>query len=307
MSEKNYHRWHIEKCYPTALHSKAISNVLFDKQTAFQHVEIVEMPIYGAVLILDGFLQSATEDEFLYHEPLIQPACVHHGAPKRALILGGGEGATARELLKWHSMEKIIMVDIDGELVEACKTHLQQMHDGAFDHPKTELIIGDAIEYLDHCEEKFDIVVCDLSDPVEDSPAADFYTQEYIAKCKKVLNADGCLIVQASTMDMFEIEIHARMVNTVRSIFPSVASYGSYVPVFDDVWGFIVASEKEIDLRPAPEEVDALLLRGTNGDFKMFDGTTLLGMLQLPKHVREAIDKYTDVYTLSDKPEVWNY
>ncbi|NKB63473.1 MAG: methyltransferase domain-containing protein [Gammaproteobacteria bacterium] len=243
----------------------------------------------------------------LYHEPLIHPACVYHGAPRSALILGGGEGATARELLKWNSMERVVMVDIDGELVGACKEFLPEMHAGAFDDVRSELIIGDAIDYLDHCKDRFDIVVCDLSDPVENSPAANFYTKEYILKCKSVLEENGYLIVQACAVDPLDIAPHARMVNTVSSVFNEVASYGSFVPVFDDVWGFIIAGDQKIDRRPVPEDIDGILAIGITGNLRMFDGTTLLGMMQLPKHVRLAIHENTEIYTLDDKPEVWNY
>ena len=299
------HTWHVERSHPHNLHYRAITEVLAHKKTLYQEMWIVNFSLFGKALILDGYLQSATADEFVYHEPLVHPACVYHGAPKRVLVLGGGEGATIREILKWQSVEQVVMVDIDGELVDACQKHLPEMHQGAFDDPRCELVIGDALEYLAQFESEWDIIISDLSDPVEDSPAAAFFTKEYFEKCRRLLKPNGYLVVQASSCSAVELIPHARLVNTVKSVFPCVASYSSYVPVFADLWGFILASMEPIDLRPEPEAVDRLLAEKTTCDFRMFDGTTLLGLMQTPKHIRQAIATHTDIYTLADPPQIW--
>ncbi|HNE68665.1 MAG TPA: hypothetical protein PLE39_09810, partial [Anaerolineales bacterium] len=128
--------WIADYLTPDDVLQHAIHKVILHKHTAFQEMWIVDCGTYGKGLVLDGIWQSSTGDDFLYHESLVQPACVNHGNPKRGLVLGGGEGATIRELLKWKAMERVVMVDLDGEVVEACKVHLPEMHQGAFDDPR---------------------------------------------------------------------------------------------------------------------------------------------------------------------------
>ena len=125
--------WVSEHITPWDIYSHGIIDVLTHKKTAYQEMYIVETGVYGKALVLDGKWQSCTGDEFLYHEPLVHPAMIFHGGPRKVLILGGGEGATAREVLRWKSVEKVVMIDIDGEVVEACKQYLPEMHQNVFD------------------------------------------------------------------------------------------------------------------------------------------------------------------------------
>ena len=124
--------WISDYLTPDDILNHAVHKVILHKHTQFQEMWIVDCGTYGKGLILDGIWQSSTGDDFLYHESLVQPACVNHGDPKRGLVLGGGEGATIRELLKWKNMERVVMVDLDREVVEACKEHFPEMHQGAF-------------------------------------------------------------------------------------------------------------------------------------------------------------------------------
>src|SRR6266545_2239411 len=131
-------------------------------KTAFQDVEIAETRAHGLALFLDGMPQSAVSDEYVYHEALVHPALISHADPKRVLIAGGGEGATLREVLRHPGVERAVMVDIDGELVDLCREHLAEMHQGAFDDPRAEVVIGDALAYLREHEDRFDAIVVDL-------------------------------------------------------------------------------------------------------------------------------------------------
>lgn len=183
--------WITEHISPYDIYQHGVVEVLVTKRTAFQEMCIVETGTYGKALVLDGKWQSCTVDEFLYHEPLVHPACVNHGDPRTVLILGGGEGATVREVLKWNSVQKVVTVDIDGEVVEACKRHLPEMHQGAWDDPRTELIIGDALDYLDRTEPQWDVIISDLSDPIEEGPSFKLFTKEHFEKCRRALGPGG--------------------------------------------------------------------------------------------------------------------
>ncbi len=288
-SKLNNTLWIIEQMTDYDAYHHGVVEVLAQKKTAFQEMTVVRSETYGKALVLDGKWQSCTGDEFLYHEPLVHVGCVYHGEPKNVLILGGGEGATVREVLKWKSVERVAMVDIDGDVVDACIEHLPEMHQGAFDDPRTELVVGDALHYLDNSQGEWDIIISDLSDPIEEGPSFKLFTKEYFEKCKRALKPDGYLVVQAGPLAPYELHRHARLVNTLDNVFDNVASYGSSTCTYGSPWGFAIAGSREIDRRPDPEAVDKMLKEKTTGNFVMFDGTTLLGIMQPAKHIRDAI------------------
>ncbi len=294
--------WLNEYITPWDIYQHGLTRILVQRRTRFQEMSIVETGAYGKALVLDGKWQSSTVDEFLYHEPLVHPPLLVHGNPRRVLVLGGGEGATVREVLRWKTVERVTMVDIDGEVVAACREHLPEMHQGAFDDPRTELIIGDALEVLDAHEGSWDVILSDLSDPIEEGPSYRLFTRDYFEKVRRALAPDGVFVVQAGPVAPAEIRLHARLVRTVRTVFPHVVSYASHVPTYGSPWGFALGTARELDLRPDPEEVDRILAERTTGGLRFLDGRTLLGLFQAPKYVREAIASEDTIYTLDDPP-----
>ena len=295
--------WMNEYVTPWDVYAHGITRVLAYRKTAFQEMYIVETGAYGRALVLDGKWQSCTGDEFLYHEPLVQPAMLLHGAPRRVLILGGGEGATAREVLRWKTVERATMIDIDGEVVDACREHLAEMHQHAFDDPRLEVVIEDALDYLGHTGQTWDVIVSDLSDPIEDGPSFKLFTKEYFEQAKQVLSPDGVFALQAGPVAPAELGMHARLVRTMKTVFDHVESYSTQVPTFVSPWGFVLGTARPIDTRPNPERIDRELEEKTTGGLRMLDGTTLLGLFQLPKHLRRAIAEETRIYTLAQPPK----
>lgn len=295
--------WINEYISPWDVYQHGIVRILAHARTAFQEMHIVETGAYGRALVLDGKWQSCTGDEFLYHEALVQPAMIQLSGARRVLVLGGGEGATVREVLRWKAAEKVTMVDIDGEVVEACKQHLEAMHQGAFDDPRTELIIGDALELLDTTSEQWDLIISDLSDPIEEGPSFPLFTKEYFERAKRTLAPGGILVVQAGPVAPAEIKLHARLANTLEAVFRNVLSYASYVPTYASPWGFLICRDEPLTGRPDPEAVDAVLAEKTTGGLRLIDGQTLLGMLQTPLYIRRAIEEHTEVYTLAEPPK----
>ncbi|WP_017306558.1 methyltransferase domain-containing protein [Spirulina subsalsa] len=302
-SELKADAWIKEYITPWDVYEHGITQVFAYKKTQYQEMFIVETGVYGKALVLDGKWQTCTGDEFLYHEPLIHPAFICHGSPKKALVLGGGDGAAVREILRWNTIERVVMVDIDGDVVNACKEHLVDLHQNSFSDPRLELIIGDAVAYLENCSEQWDVVVSDLSDAIEDGPSFALFTQEYFEKIKNVLAPNGYFVIQAGAVSVGELGFHANLVNTVKTIFSSVVSYCSPVPTYGAPWGFALASNQPINTRPEPEEVDRLLAEKTKGGFRLIDGITLLGLMQTPSYIRRAITDATEVFTLKNPPK----
>jgi spermidine synthase len=302
-SEVRADLWIHEYITPWDIYSHGITRTIAYQKTAFQEMYIVETGAYGKALVLDGKWQSCTGDEFLYHEPLVHPAMLLHGNPRTVLILGGGEGATAREVLRWRSVEKAVMIDIDGQVVEACREHLPEMHQGAFDDPRVELVIADALTHLEQTDQRFDVVISDLSDPIEEGPSFKLFTREHFEKAREVLAYNGVFVVQAGPVAPAEMHLHCRLASTLRSVFPHTASLTSYVPTYAAPWSYLLASPEPINTHPDPDEIDRQLAKSTTGGLRMLDGTALLGLYQLPKHLRTGIAEETRIYTLAQPPK----
>ena len=300
-------RWFRDPITAHDIYHHAVTRVLEKRTTAYQQLLIVETPTHGKVLILDDRWQSAVSDEFLYHEPLVHVAGVCCGGPGKVLVLGGGEGAALREVLRWRCVQRAVMVDIDGQAVEACRQHLAEMHQGAFDDPRASLLITDAMDYLDAPDEQFDVVICDLSDPVEDGPSYRLFTREYFERARGALKAGGYLVIQAGSMAPMDMTLPARLAATLKAVFGHLAAYMSYVPSFVTPWGFLLASDEPIDTKPQVAVVDQMLadkMIDAGAGLRMFDGQTMLGLLQTPRYVREAIDAERRVSTLADPANV---
>lgn len=295
--------WVSEYITPWDIYVHGVTKVLAYKKTAYQEMYIVETGAYGKALVLDGKWQSCTVDEFIYHESLVHPAMIFHGSPRQALVLGGGEGATIREILRWKTIEQVMMVDIDGEVVEACHHHLPEMHKHAFDDPRTELVIGDALEVLDTTDQKWDIVISDLSDPIEEGPSFKLFTKEYFEKIQGVLAPGGYFVLQAGPVAPPLLSTHARLVHTLKAVFPHVHSYTSYTPTYGEPWGLTISSAEEIPTQVEVASIDKLLQEKTTGGFRLLDGTALLGMLNTPLYIRHAIAQAKQIFTMEEPPK----
>lgn len=195
------------------------------------------------------------------------------------------------------------MIDIDGEVVEACKQHLPEMHQDAFADPRVKLMIADALEVLDTTTDTWDIIISDLSDPIESGPSFALFTKEYFTKLKRVLNPGGYVMVQAGPISPPEVKDHARLVNTLKAVFSNVTSLSAPTPSYGRAWGFAMCSESAIALQPQPESVDQLLQAKTTGGYRFIDGISLLGIMQTPLYIRQAIAAETTVYTLNEPPK----
>jgi spermidine synthase len=266
-----------------------VTRVLYEGRTRFQEVRIVETRPYGLALFLDGAPQSAVADEFVYHEALVHPALVAHPSPRRVLIAGGGEGATLREVLRHPTVEQATMVDIDGELVELTRRHLEPMHRGAFDDPRARVIVGDALAWLREQDERYDAIVIDLVDPSEEGPIGDLYSEGFYRLVESRLEDGGVVALQAYSAALNNLGWFARIGRTLGRVFPLVRPYRAEVPSFKDSWGFCVASAVRNPLAFGPLAVDAVLTARGLDNLRFYDGETHAAMFALPKYARDIL------------------
>jgi len=297
--------WLTEFSTPFDGYCRGIVRVLAQRRTAFQEMLIVESGSYGKALILDGKWQTCEGDEFLYHEPLVHPACLFAGGPERVLLLGGADGGAAREALKWRSVQQLAIVDIDGEVLEACRQHLPEIHQGSLDDPRVTVRIQDALEFMEEPRPYWDVIVADLSDPIEHGPAAKLFTREFFGLCRQALRPGGVYVMQAGCTAPMELHMHARVVRTLETVFPRVLHYESFVPTWASGMGFALCTDDEdMNFHPPAPDVDRALAEQTSGEFRFLDGLALHGLVHPAKHLRDAVARETRICTMDDLPEM---
>jgi len=274
---------------------------LYTGCTKFQSVEIIRTGGFGTCLILDGKIQSSEVDEFVYHEALVQPAMITHDNPQTVFIAGGGEGATLREVLAHKSVKRAVMVDIDREVINICREYLPEQNQGSFDDQRTELYHADARGYLAQSEEKFDIIIIDLPDPIEEGPAYLLYTREFYQLVRDRLTADGIISVQAGSASLTELLNLTAVYNTLKSMFPIVRPYKVDMPCFGGPWGFCLASASLDPTLLSVAEVDKRIAERPLEKLKFYDGLSHQSIFSLPKHLRTEFSRQDRIIT-DDNP-----
>jgi len=291
------HVWFIEYTSPGTAHMFGLEKSIKSLRTKYQQVEIADTKLFGRILVLDGKIQSSEFDEYIYHEALVHPAMLMCPAPRRVLVIGGGEGATLREVFKHPAVEKMVMVDLDQEVVEACRQYLESWHQGSFDDNRLKLVYMDARVYLENSSEIFDVIISDVPEPVEQSPALKLFTKQYFSLIKKHLSKNGIFSLQAGDYGLPFIEAHSAINNTIRQVMPFVRSYRSFIPSFNTEWGFIIASPCITKLA-SPNRFDQLI-KERNLKLKYFDGETAASIFSLPKDIRNRL--YDEKIVIDDQ------
>jgi spermidine synthase len=294
------YKWFFEPTTAVEGHMHAIKRTIVEARTKFQHAEIMETHAYGKVLVLDGRIQSSQAEDAIYHEALVHPGMLaSERPPETGLVIGGGEGATLREMLRYPSIRRAVMVDIDGEVVDLCKRHLPEMHQGAFEDPRSETRHEDARGYLEKTSERFDFISVDLVEPLEEGPACLLFTKEFYALIRDRLTPGGAMTLQAGMTKLGELDFFTSIHRTPREVFPVVAGYQTFMSCFGTPWGFITATKKVDPTRQDAAAIDRLIAERIKGITPLvyWDGQTHVHAFTLPKHLRGAIAAQTRVVT----------
>jgi spermidine synthase len=244
-----------------------------------------------------------------------------HPDPRRVFIGGGGELATAREVLKHSGVELCTMVELDEIVVEISKRELTQWSEGVCDDPRIELVIGDALEFLERDERSYDVIIMDISDPVEAGPGVVFYTQEFYKFLMNSgrLSKDGVFVTQSGPGSFINLEECGSTIHrTLRSIFRHVVPYSADIPSFGSSWGFNIAyggpaapdyardirSKVDADVRAmvcrSPEAIDAAIAQRIEGALRHYDGIAHVGMFGITKGSREVLVNEQRIMTRDD-------
>lgn len=290
-AQKHGWHWYVEWMGPHAAHFHGVQQVLFAGESPFQKIHVYKTHPFGKLLVLDGDPQSSEFDEDIYHEVLVHPALVTHPEPRSVLILGGGEGATLREVLRHPSVEKVIMVDIDQTVVDLCKKELPEYSKGAFEDPRVTVYYEDANRFLEKTAGTFDCVISDLTEPFPDSPSAGLLTAQFFSRVKSRMARDGVFAMQGSHAARGKNELHIRHVRTLKPIWNTVRPYRAFVPSFYTEWGFILASDRFDPLKLSAEEVDRKL-SGFARNLRYYDGLIHQAIFTVTKELRSCLTDF---------------
>ncbi len=277
-----------------------IQRIIVQKESKYQVIEVIESNAHGICLLLDGKLQSTSSDEFIYHEALVHPAMSLHDSPEDVLIVGGGEGASIREVLKHPSVKKIVVIDVDEDVIKIAKEYLPMMHQGSFDNEKVELLITDGFEYVKSCPgDRFDVIILDLSDPIEMGPSYPLFTLEFYREVGRILRDKGVVVAQGGSTFVHTLKPLGSVVKTLSEVFETVVPYSVFVPSFAYPWVIVLASKGKVEVSGKVVE-DRLRDRGIYESLRYVSGEMFDAMKTFPKYVKEGMWKEGEVITLEN-------
>jgi len=226
-----------------------LKKLLFVEQSDFQLVEVYETDSWGNLMTIDGMVMLSEKDEFVYHEMISHVAMFTHPDPKRVLIIGGGDGGTAREVLKHPSVQHIDLVEIDKTVVEASKLHFPGV--GDFDNPKLNVLYEDGISFVKNSLNPYDVIIIDGSDQV--GPAEGLFEKEFYQYCHDALTGDGVLTAQTESPWVEAYQPSMKKVFTaLDELFPVSKMYLSFIPLYPaGMWSMACASKQDDPLSDA--------------------------------------------------------
>jgi len=255
-------------------------------RSPFQDVEVHDSKPFGKLFRLDGYFMTSEKDEFFYHENLVHMAALSHPHPRRALIVGGGDGGSAEELLKHPSMQAVTLAEIDAAVVDISRKHLRSVHRGSLDDPRVDLRIEDGFAYVRGTAEKFDLIVLDLTDP--GGPSTPLYTADFYCACAARLEPGGAMTLHIASPIAHPDRIHAGL-SSLRKAFPLVRPYLASIPLYGGLWMMACCSATLDPTTVPPQEIDRRIAERGIRDLQYYNGAVHGAALALPNFVRALV------------------
>lgn len=256
-------------------------------RTKYQKIAIFDTPHYGRIFRLDDYNMTSEREEFVYHENLVHPALTAHSAPKKVLIIGGGDGGASEEALKHPSVEQVTLVEIDEDVIAVAKEHFKAVHHNVFDNPRLRVILDDGMQFVRDTQDKFDLIALDLNDPV--GPAAALYSEDFFRQCRTALTPEGALALHIGSPTA-QPERVAALAQRLNRVFRIVRPYTLYIPLYGALWALAVCSERLDPKAFSTDEIDTRIQKRKLVQLQYYNGESHLGVFALPNFVRELVD-----------------
>lgn len=257
-----------------------INKTLHTEQTDFQKLDMVETAEFGNMLLLDGMVMTSQVDEFVYHEMVAHPALNTHPNPKHVLVVGGGDGGVIREVLKHESVEKAVLVEIDGKVIEYSKQYLPEIA-GELDNPRVDVKVDDGFMHIIKSKDLYDVIMVDSTEPV--GPAAPLFERGFYQGIFEALKEDGIFVAQTDN-PWFKADLIQKVNRDVREIFPITRTYIANIPTYPSgMWTFTLGSKKYDPLALKEEEIKDL-------PTKYYSPELHHACFKLPKFVKALVE-----------------
>ena len=259
-------------------------------KSRFQRYEVWETPCFGRLFRLDGCFMSSERDEFLYHENLVHVPGMAHDGLRRALVIGGGDGGSAEELLKHPTIEQVKIVELDEKVVDISRRYLHGVHHGALDDPRVDLQIGDGLRHVTvdgpAGTSRYDLIVLDLTDP--EGLAEALYGEDFFRACCALLAEGGALSLHLGA-PFFQPERVGSLVQRLRQVFACVRPYFVHIPLYGSRWGLATASDRLDPLVVNADEIDRRIAARRIGGLQHYNGAVHHAQFALPNHLRALL------------------
>jgi spermidine synthase len=260
-----------------------VSETLHFSQSEFQEISIVTTEALGRMLLLDGMIMTTERDEFIYHELITHIPLLAHPVPKKVLVIGGGDGGTIREVLKHPSVEKAVLCEIDGDVIDVCKKYLPTIA-GKLDDPRVEIVVRDGAAYIAEHKNEFDAILIDSTDPI--GPGEKLFTKEFYEGVKAALTENGVMACQSESP--VAVPDECRRINSLlRSVFPYVQTYAACVPTYPSgQWSWTFCSKGNRPLDSINEDVAMKIA----AQARYYNREVHQAVFALPNYMREIFN-----------------
>ena len=257
---------------------------LFCGKSDFQKVEIVDTYSHGKVLLNDDLVMLSERDEFAYHDMITHLPLFTHGNPLNVLVIGGGDGGTAREVLRHKSVERCVMIEIDKMVVDACIEHIPVTSKDLTNHPKLELLIEDGVKYVKETKERFDVIIIDSTDPI--GPATPLFGEEFYQNVNRILTDDGIVVSQGES-PYYNADVQHSLLSVLNKVFENVYIYNfSNLTYPGGLWSFTFASKSHHPFH----NLDKENIKKSGLKFKYYNERIHEAAFSLPSFMREKLE-----------------
>jgi len=256
---------------------------LLDERSDFQRIEVVDTRGFGRMLFNDGVAMISERDEFVYHEMIAHvPLFVHPGA-RRALVIGGGDGGTVREILRHPTIEHCRLVEIDRLGGDACREHIP-LTAAALDDDRVTVTIDDGVRFVADTDERYDLVVVDSTDPI--GPGEPLFGPAFYAGVDRVLTDDGIVVSQAES-PFHEMDAQRSLLGILAGRFATVRVYNyANLTYPTGLWSFSLATRK----RMCPvRDLDSERVRRSGLEFRYYSADVHRAAFALPAFQERAV------------------
>ncbi|KAB8039450.1 methyltransferase [Silvanigrella paludirubra] len=287
LEQKSSNIWLTEHLSAGETYQYLISKIITQQTSDYQDICIVELENKSKALILNNKLQPTTFDEHMYFEPFVHIPFIHFKEPESILILGAGEGAIAREVLKWKSVKKINIVERDKLIVDSCSKYLPEINKGSFKNSKVKIFYKDVNSFISQDDNKYDVIFYNLQDPLLEEKNKINFNKKLLLDCKSLLNKNGLMCLQMGDSPIKKNELFIEKIKLMKSIFRSTKIYSSWIPSICKNLSFVLMNKDKLIESMPFNDVDMILQRQLLDELIFVNAKTFIGLMNPPKYIQE--------------------